>query len=80
VEALIHKRLTSGGFDTVEDVLRHALRVQDEEESFLQEDREVIAAQVENGYLQAERRELIDGDQVRLDMQAMKENWRQSRR
>jgi predicted transcriptional regulator len=32
---------------------------------------------IEEGYLQAERGELIDGDQARREIQAMKNTWRE---
>jgi hypothetical protein len=35
---------------------------------------------IEQGYLQAERGELIDGAQVRREIQAMKVDWRLSKR
>ena len=31
------------------------------------------------GYLQAERRELIDGEQAQREIQAMKDDWRSTR-
>lgn len=40
------------------------------------EERRAIAAHIEEGYQQAEHGELIDGAQARLEIQAMKENWR----
>lgn len=34
-----------------------------------------VADHIEEGFQQAERGELIDGDQVRAEMQAMKDEW-----
>jgi Arc/MetJ-type ribon-helix-helix transcriptional regulator len=79
LETLINKRLSSGGYTSVEEVLRRALEAQDAEESWTDEERRALSAHIEEGYLQAERGELIDGAQARLDIQIMKENWRQGR-
>jgi Arc/MetJ-type ribon-helix-helix transcriptional regulator len=78
LETLINKRLSTGGYDSVEDVLRRALEAQDAEESWTEEERRALSAHIEEGYRQAERGELIDGAQVRREIQAMKEDWRLS--
>ena len=80
LELLINKRLSSGGYADVEDVLRRALEAQDAEENWTDEERRAISAHIEEGYLQAERGELIDGEQARRDIQAMKNEWRLSKR
>jgi hypothetical protein len=64
----------------VEDVLRCALEAQDAEASLTDEKQRAFSAHIEQGYLQAERGELIDGAQARREIQAMKENWRLSKR
>jgi Arc/MetJ-type ribon-helix-helix transcriptional regulator len=79
LEQLIHKRLSSGGYASVEDVLRHALEAQDAEESWSEEERRVLAAHIEHGFAQAKRGDLIDGEQARHEIQAMKEDWRRER-
>ena len=80
LELLINKRLSSGGYTNAEDVLRRALEAQDAEESWTDEERWAMSAHIEEGYLQAERGELIDSAQARRDIQAMKEGWRLSKR
>lgn len=85
IETLINKRLSSGAYSDVEDVLRCALEAQDAEESLTEEsltdeERRALSAHIEQGYLQAERGELIDGEQARHEIQAMKEDWRPSKR
>jgi hypothetical protein len=42
--------------------------------------RRALSAHTEEGYLQAERGELIDGAQARGEIQAMKDGWRLSKR
>jgi Arc/MetJ-type ribon-helix-helix transcriptional regulator len=80
IETLINKRLSSGGYASVEDVLRRALEAQDAEESWTDEERQALAAHIDEGYLQAERGELIDGEQARRDIQALKDEWRLTKR
>jgi Arc/MetJ-type ribon-helix-helix transcriptional regulator len=80
LETLINKRLSSGGFATVEDVLRRALEAQEAEESWTDGERHALSAHIEQGYLQAERGELIDGVQARREIQELKDNWRLSKR
>ncbi len=77
LETLINKRLSSGGYKTAEDVLRRALEAQDAEESWTDEERRALSAHIEEGYLEAERGELLDGAQAQREIQAMKDNWRQ---
>ena len=76
LESLINKRLSSGCYANAEDVLRRALLSQDAEESWTDEERRALSAHIEEGYLQAERGELIDGSQARREIQAMKDDWR----
>lgn len=80
LETLINKRLASGAYANAEDVLRRALEAQDAEESWTDEERRALSAHVEEGYEQAIRGELIDGAQVQREIQAMKDEWRQTRR
>jgi Arc/MetJ-type ribon-helix-helix transcriptional regulator len=79
LETLINKRISSGVYTSAEDVLRRALEAQDAEESWTDEERRALSAHIEEGYLQAERGELIDGDQARREIQAMKDDWRPTR-
>ena len=80
LETLINKRLSGGGYTSIEDVLRRALEAQDAEESWTDEERRAPSAHIEEGYLQAERVELIDGAQAPNETQAMKDGWRLSKR
>jgi Arc/MetJ-type ribon-helix-helix transcriptional regulator len=80
LETLINKRLSSGGYASIEDVLRRALEAQDAEESWTDEERRALSAHIETGYLQAERGDLMDGAQARREIQAMKDDWRLPKR
>jgi Arc/MetJ-type ribon-helix-helix transcriptional regulator len=79
LEALINKRRSSGSYHSAEDVLRRALEAQDAEESWTDEERRALSAHIEEGSLQAERGELIDGARARREIQGMKDNWREGR-
>jgi Arc/MetJ-type ribon-helix-helix transcriptional regulator len=79
LETLVNKRLSGGGYTSVEDVFRRALEAQDAEESWTDEELQALKAHIEDGFLQAERGELIDGVQARREIQGMKENWHQQR-
>ena len=79
LETLINKRLSSGGYTRAEDVLRRALEAQDAEENWIDEERRALSAHIEEGCLQAERGELIDGAQARREIQVMKGNRREGR-
>jgi Arc/MetJ-type ribon-helix-helix transcriptional regulator len=78
LETLINKRLSSGGYTSIADVLRRALEAQHAEESWTDEERRALSAHIEEGYLHAERGELIDG--ARREIRAMKDDWRLSKR
>ncbi len=77
LEAHVHKRLASGAFATADDVFRSALEAQDAEESWTEEERRALSAHIEEGFTQAEHGELIEGDHVRREIQAMKDQWQQ---
>jgi Arc/MetJ-type ribon-helix-helix transcriptional regulator len=79
LETLVNKRLASGAFASIEDVFRHALEAQDAEEGWTDEERRALTTHIEKGFLQAERGELIDGEQAQREIQAMKDTWRKER-
>ena len=75
LETLVNKRLSSGGYTSVEDVFRHALEAQDAEENWTDEERRALTTHIEEGFLQAERGDLMDGAQARREIQVMKDSW-----
>ncbi|HEY3973551.1 MAG TPA: hypothetical protein VGM18_11135 [Candidatus Sulfotelmatobacter sp.] len=79
LETLVNKRLSSGAYSSVEEVFRRALEAQDAEESWTDEERRALTAHIEEGFLQAERGDLIDGAQARREIQEMKDDWSQNR-
>jgi Arc/MetJ-type ribon-helix-helix transcriptional regulator len=79
LESLVNKRLSGGGYSSVEDVFRRALQSQDAEDSWTDEERRTLSAHIEEGFLQAERGALTDCAQARREIQEMKYNWHQER-
>jgi antitoxin ParD1/3/4 len=80
IEALIQKQLQSGAFSSAEEVIERALEFLSAEEDWLADNREQIAAQIQEGWDEAQRGELTDGDNVRAEMQRFKEDWKKQRR
>jgi Arc/MetJ-type ribon-helix-helix transcriptional regulator len=78
LEKLINKRLSTGAYADAEDVLRRALQAQDAEEDWTDDERRVLSAYIDEGYLQAERGELTDGDQARTEIEEWKNAWRRN--
>ncbi len=48
-------------------------------ESWTDEELRAAMSHVEEGFLQAERGEMIDGDQARREIETLKHNWRKER-
>ncbi|MGC2476740.1 MAG: hypothetical protein WA485_20570 [Candidatus Sulfotelmatobacter sp.] len=75
IEALIQRRLHSGVFESVEDVLFDALEIQGEREAWLQENQEAINAKIERGLTQLDHGEGIKGENLRKRLEADKAAW-----
>ena len=76
IEALIQKRLQSGTFSSAEEVIERALEFLDAEEDWLTDNLDAIAIQIQEGWDEAERGELTDGDAVRAEMRQFKDDWK----
>ena len=74
-EALIRKRLESGAFKTVEEVVHHALEAQDADETWLEENRELIRKKIKRGLAQLEAGKGISAEEVWAKMQEQKAAW-----
>lgn len=48
-------------------------------EDWTDDERQAAMSHIEEGFLQAERGELIDGDQARREIEEFKDNWRKQR-
>ena len=74
-EQLIQKRLQSGAFHTIDEVIHDALTSQDAEEDWLQENREAINAKISRGLAQLNSGQGVAGDLVRAHLQERKAAW-----
>jgi len=79
IEALIQQRISSGAFESVEDVLFDALEIQSEREVWFQENKGAINAKIERGLAQLDRGEGIPGDQLRTRLATDKTSWLKDR-
>ena len=75
LEALSQRRLPSGAFESVEDVLFDALELQGEREAWLQNNKEAINAKIARGLAQLDRGEGISGTDLRNRLEADKAKW-----
>jgi Arc/MetJ-type ribon-helix-helix transcriptional regulator len=80
LEALIRKRLATGEFSSPEEVVQYALESLGADEDWLADNRESIAARIQEGWDEAQRGELTGGDTVRSEMQRFKDDWMKQRK
>ena len=80
LEALIQKRLESGAFQDVEDVLLQALESQDAEEAWLELHRREIREKIDKAIAQIDRGEGVTPEQSRLRLEEKKAAWRNEQR
>ena len=80
LEALIQKRLKTGAFSSPEEVVERALEFLNEEEDWLTDHRDAMAAQIQEGWNDVQRGELTGSAEVRTEMLAFKEDWEARRR
>jgi Arc/MetJ-type ribon-helix-helix transcriptional regulator len=80
IEALIQERLQSGAFATAEELIQHALELLSAEENWLTDNRDEIAGQIQEGWEEAQRGELIGEEAVRDEMRQFKDDWKQRHR
>lgn len=64
LEALIREDIARGPYSSVEEFVEQAVQLLHEQEQWLGEHRAEVAAQVEHGYAQAERGELVDSEEA----------------
>jgi antitoxin ParD1/3/4 len=70
-EQLVDEALRSGSYQSHDEVIRRALELLRDRDAWLAESR----AKIEEGYLAAQRGELIESDQVRRRMEEKKRDW-----
>ena len=72
LESLIQKRLSSGVYASVEDVLRQALEAQEFEEDWLRENREAIEAKIDRAIDQIAAGRVYGPEEGRQKLAAMR--------
>jgi antitoxin ParD1/3/4 len=72
LEELIRQDVQRGSYETLDEFVERALSMLHEQEAWLAENREEIAAKIDEGYAAAQRGELIEADAVRSRLTEMK--------
>jgi len=67
-------------FSSAEEVIERALEFLCADERRLADKPDEIATQIQEGWDEAQRGELTDGQKVRAEMQQFKEDWKKQRR
>jgi putative addiction module CopG family antidote len=75
LEALVMRDVARGPYRSVDDFVEQAVTELHEREEWLAAHRDEIRNAIEDGWAEAERGELVDGEQVKRDMAAMKSEW-----
>lgn len=71
-EHLIQKRLQSGGFTDVQEVIHHALQVQDAEEAWMELHKREVGEKIELAIAEFDQGGGIPGSEVRRRLQEVK--------
>ncbi|MEX2301705.1 MAG: hypothetical protein WD733_12255 [Bryobacterales bacterium] len=74
-EKLIEKRLQSGVFRSVGEVIHDALASQDAEAEWLVKNRKAVDEKIARGIAQLDRGEGVSGDMARARLQRRKAGW-----
>ena len=77
LEALIQQDVQRGAYHSADEFVERAVQMLHDQEQWLADNRDEIAAKIEAGYASAERGDLIDGEQVRTRMSERKQVWRE---
>ncbi|HMD48091.1 MAG TPA: type II toxin-antitoxin system ParD family antitoxin [Bryobacteraceae bacterium] len=64
LEALIQKDVERGPYQSADEFVAQAVQMLHDQEQWLADHRAEIAAKIEHGFVQAETRELVDGDEA----------------
>ncbi|MGA7764958.1 MAG: hypothetical protein WB781_26190 [Candidatus Sulfotelmatobacter sp.] len=75
VEALIRQDVERGPYQTVDEFVERAVALLHEQEAWLAEHRSEIETQIAIRYAAAQRGELIEGEEVRSRLNALKRTW-----
>jgi antitoxin ParD1/3/4 len=72
LEALVLQDVERGAYQTVDEYIEHAVWILHEQEAWFAANRSQIAAKIEEGYNAAQRGELLDLDEVRSRLNALR--------
>jgi Arc/MetJ-type ribon-helix-helix transcriptional regulator len=72
---LIKQDIQRGPYQTVDEFVECAVAMLHEQEAWLAQNHAEIAAKVDQGYAAAERGELVDNEEARSRLAALKRNW-----
>jgi putative addiction module CopG family antidote len=75
LEALIAEDVKNGAYRSAEDYVESAIQLLHEEQRGRFENHAELAAQIEEGWAEAERGELIDSDEAKTMFQKHREEW-----
>lgn len=78
LEALIQKDVERGPYRSADEFVAQAVQMLHEHEQWLADNRGDIAAKIEHGIAQAERGELIDGDEAFRQLRQRHDRHKQS--
>jgi antitoxin ParD1/3/4 len=78
--AFLQSRVKSGRYQTASEVVREALRLLQQQEKEREQGLKQLKAKLQSGAAQAERGELLDGDQVFEELRQMIEERRRARK
>jgi len=73
LEALIRQDVQRGSYQTIEDYVEHAVSLLHEQEAWLAANRAEISAKIDEGYRSAQRGDLLEAEEVRTQLKALKQ-------
>jgi antitoxin ParD1/3/4 len=80
LDAFLQNRVKSGRYQTTSEVVREALRLLERQEREREESFQQLKVKLNRGATQAERGELIDGDEVFDELRELIEERRRARK
>lgn len=75
LEQQVRRDAAAAGYASVDAYVAEVLTTQHQHEVWMAEHRDEIRAKIEEGWTEAERGELMESDEVKLEMKAMKQSW-----
>jgi antitoxin ParD1/3/4 len=79
LDAFLQSRVKSGRYQTTSEVVREAIRLLERQEKEREEGLEQLKAKLQRGAAQAQRGELMDGNEVFDDLRELNEERRRAK-